>query len=120
MFFTDQPPAYPHNDKPPDYHDVCPRKIVSPPPVDIPLSVDISPPDSTPAVHIPFTTTNNFVLSPLHSNHAATTIITTTTTTTTTTNDRYSHENVVVTQSPTHNSNVNDANEVSDDDIILS
>ena len=115
MLFTDQPPAYPYHDKPPDYHDVWPRTTVSPPPVDIP------PPDSTPAVHIPLTTTNDVIFSPVYSSYATTTTTiaaaTTTTTTTTTTSYRYPHENVVVTQSHTHNSHPNDVNEVSDDDI---
>ena len=103
MLLIDRPPAYPYNDKPPDYHDICP---VSPPPVDIPL------PDNTPAVHIPITTANDVILSPVDSNHATTTITITTTSTTTTTN--HPHENGVVTQLPTHNSNVDDVNEVSD------
>ena len=47
MYFTDQPPAYPSNDKPPDYHDVCPHKAITPPPVDIP------PPNNVTAVHFP-------------------------------------------------------------------
>ena len=62
--FTDQPPAYPCNDKPPDYHDICPRKTVSSPPVDIP------PPDYTPTVHI--LPTNTVTSSNMHnSNNAA-------------------------------------------------
>ena len=49
IHFTDQPPAYPSNDKPSDYnHDVFPHKTAKPP------SVDISAvPDNTPAAHIP-------------------------------------------------------------------
>lgn len=36
VHFTDQPPAYPSNDKPSDYnHDVFPHKTAKPPPVDI-------------------------------------------------------------------------------------
>ena len=48
IHFTDQPPAYPSNDKPPDYHDVFPRRTTTPPPVDI-----SAVPDNTPAAHIP-------------------------------------------------------------------
>ena len=46
IYFIDQPPAYPNNDKPPDYHDVCPPKSVTPPPVNVPT------PDSTPAARV--------------------------------------------------------------------
>ena len=48
IHFTDQPPAYPSNDKPPDYHDVFPRRTTTPPPVYI-----SAVPDNTPAAHIP-------------------------------------------------------------------
>ena len=86
----DQPPAYPHNDTPPDYHDVCPRNIVSPSPVDIP------PPDNTPAVYtVRITITNDTGTSPAVSSSSNTTTVT-----------RYPPENIVVTQPPTHNSHL--------------
>ena len=73
---TDQPPAYPHNDKPPDYHDICPRQAVSPPPVD-----NLSP-ENTPAVHILVTTTG--ISSAVYSSNTGTSTIDINTTTNTT------------------------------------
>ena len=60
IHFTDQPPAYPSNDKPPDYHDVFPRRTTTPPPVDI-----SAVPDNTPAAHIP--SANNTPRTIVHS-----------------------------------------------------
>ena len=120
MYFTDQPPAYPSNDKPPDYHDVCPRKAITPPPVDIPspnnATVDHSPPhDDTPVVHvsppdnatahIPLTTTTNGTSHTVHSSNTATVIT------------RYPPENVILTQPSTYNSDLHNVNEVSDNSM---
>ena len=49
IHFTDQPPAYPSNDKPLDYnHDMFPHKTAKPPLIDIYAVLD-----NTPATHIP-------------------------------------------------------------------
>ena len=109
MLFTDQPPAYPYNDKPPDYHDVCPRKTVSPPPV------DILPPDNTPAVHIPLSTTTTATSSVVESSDTTTTTSIAAATTTT----RYPPENIVVTQPLSHNSHLNNVNNIEVSEIIV-
>ena len=116
-YFTDQPPAYPSNDKPPDYHDVCPCETITPPPVDIPSPnndtiVHFPPHDDSPVVHayppdnatahIPLTTTTNGISHTVHSSNTAT--VTT----------RYPPENFIITQPPTFNSHPYNVNEVSD------
>ena len=105
ILILDQPPAYPYNDKPPDYRDVCPRKTVSPPPVDIPS------PENTPAVHIPLSTTTTAASSVVYSSN------TTTTTTTSITTTRYPPKNIVVTQPLSYNAHLDDVDEVSDNSI---
>ena len=85
---TDQPPAYPSNDKPPDYHDVCPPKTVTPPPVNIPA------PDDTPAARVP---------SPIMFNSSIQALNNISTTTTTTANMR----TPVPTQPPNVSSTIN-------------
>ena len=115
--FTDQPPAYPSNDKPPEYHDVCPPKIVTPPPVNMPapddtpaarvpspiinssgITVQFPPSDNATPMHIPIDVIFNGLSQALNNNGT-----TTTTTTTTTANMR----TPVLTQPPNVSSTIN-------------
>ena len=131
IHFTDQPPAYPSNDKPPDYHDVFPCKTAMPPPVDI-----SAVPDSTPAahipsanitprpivhfpptdhdtpIHIPFTITYNGITTNNSSMTTATVRTTDNIVLTHSSSTAYPPENIVLTQLPTDNSNLHNATEV--------
>ena len=107
--FTDQPPAYPSNDKPPAYHDVCPRKTVTPPPVDIsaapnntPAADHIPSPEITPRPEVHFPPSNN-----VNEVHIPITTITTDTSSARNANTvitGYPPGNIIVTQPSTFNS----------------
>jgi len=100
-FHVDQPPAYP-NDKPPDYHDVCPHK-----------TVPHDDTDNIPVVHVTTTTTDN---TTNHTPLITTTVtyIVTSTVVDNSNNTVHAPESVVITQpSTTSQLNHNHANEVS-------
>ena len=59
-YFADQPPSYPYNDKPPDYHDVCPNETISPPLITIPSH------NNTSGVHDHIPTASVITSSTLH------------------------------------------------------